>query len=433
MSGQHKNMSTGALSRLRAWPRPLFLLTVSLSIVAGLAVHSLAPAYAASPQLNCFASPGSCGYPDPAAHNVGVTDCSGLPNLSFSSIPPGTYYSGSGSTLEIVGNNVTISNLNMGDINIYASDVDNFTLNNVCINTNGNANEGASAVSISANSHNTIIENSNISGTNNTTESLGTGIVSLGPNITIEKNYIYNVGTGVAVDNGGTVNDNYMLVNAVPSGEHDEDIYLSDTTVTINHNVLLNEEDQTAAIFGDTGGGSGGACDNHLTITSNLMAGGDYVLYPCGNATSVGTSTSDIENNAFARCDGGTNISPPGDPGACPIGPDSHGYYPFGGTFGITAYYFSGTDQTWCGNHWDDNSSYINPDASPGGSSCTPDNPGGGGSSGSGTSSGSATPKTPDTGFGMVAAHPLESFMISTAAAAILLFIARYFAKKQTV
>ncbi len=120
--------------------------------------------------------------------------------------------------------------------------------------------------------------------------------------------------------------------------------------------MLLNEEDQTAAIFGNTNGGSGGACANHLTITNNLMAGGDYVLYPCGNASSVGTSTSDIENNAFARCGGGVNIAPPGDPGVCASGADSHGYFPFGGSFGLTAYYFPGADQTWCGNHWDDSS-----------------------------------------------------------------------------
>lgn len=409
------------VATIRAHFRRQRLLPLTLSIVwvflaIGLAAYSVEPALAA-PALNCFSSPGACNYPDPASHNVGVTDCSSLPTFSFSSIPSGTYYSGSGNLLEIVSNNVTLSNYNMGDVNIYVSDVDNFTLDNVCVNANGGANEGSNAIGISANSHNTTIENSNISGINDTTEALGTGILNYGPDTTIQSDYIYNVGTGVSTNSPATLKDNYMLVNAVPAGEHDEDIYLSDTTATVDHNVLLNEEDQTAALFGNTNGGSGGACSNQLTITNNLLAGGDYVLYPCGNASSVGTSTSDIENNAFARCDGGTNVSAPGDAGACPSGADSHGYYPFGGTYGLTAYYFSGADQAWCGNHWDDSGTYIGPDGGTG-ASCSPD-PGGGGTGTGGSTSNSngtgrsATGKAPDTGYGTASAYNFKPLILA--------------------
>ena len=413
----------------------LLLVVFALLSVFAIGLKATAPAYAAGQQLHCFSSPGACGYPDPTYHTAGVNDCSSLPNFSFSSTPPGTYYSGTGNLLEIVSNNVTISNLNMGNVNIYVSDVDNFTLNNVCINANGLGNEGASAIVVSANSHNTVIENSTISGANDTDQALGTAIIDYGPNTSIQGNYIYNVGTGVTMDAQGTIKDNYMLVNSVPTGEHDEDVYLSDATVTIDNNVLLNQEDQTAAVFGNTNGGSGGACDNQLTITNNLMAGGDYVLYPCGNATSVGTSTSDIENNAFARCDGGTNVSPPGDAGACPSGADTNGYFPFGGTYGLTAYYFPGTGQIWCGNHWDDTGAYISSDGSAGSACSTPGSGGstsGSGSNGASGSASNAASKAPDTGFGSPATHTLAALLIFCAAALLLAAISQILARRTT-
>ena len=98
---------------------------------------------------------------------------------------------------------------------------------------------------------------------------------------------------------------------------------------------------------------------NQLTITDNLFAGGGFTLYPCGNASSVGTSRMDVERNRFARCrtpeqqgGGGTWL--------CASGADSHGYYPRGGSFGShTAVYCKAAGQTWAGNVWDDNNATI--------------------------------------------------------------------------
>lgn len=422
---------------LRGRLSSLVLLLVSVSMVTGLAFSSVVPAFAATPQLNCFSSPGSCGYPDPATHNVGVNDCSSLPNFSFSSIPAGTYYSGSGDTLEIVANNVTISNLNMTDVTIYVSDVNNFTLDNVCMNTNGNANLASAAITISANSDGTTIENSTLSGANDTTGSLGVILNNNGSNTLVKNNYMYNAGGGAPGAGGGsaTVENNYELVNAIVPSQHYEPVYCSDNTLTVHHNTLINVHDQTAEIFCDTGGGSGGACDNHLTITDNLLAGGGYVLYPCGNASSVGTGTSDIENNRLARCLGTPFFDGSGTicTGLTPDTDDGHGYFPKDGYYGITSGYFPGAGQTWCGNFWDDTGVFVGSDGGAS-SSCTPDpDPGGGGSSG-GSSSGSSsatTPKTPNTGFGLVSAHPLESLVTSSAAALILLGLRQLLTRKQ--
>lgn len=333
----------------------------------------------ASQPVGCFATPGDCGYPDPTATSgsavVGPVDgngnsvaCSDLPTFSFDNLnsypfAAGVYWPGPGSNLlEITGPNVTVSNLNLGDVIIYdSSGADNFTLDNVCMNPNGGQNEGSIAVNIPSGLSGATIEHSRISGANDTTQSIGIGIDNNGTGTIIRNNYIYNVGGGGPGAGGGdaTVEDNYELINATVYGsgspapeEHYEPIYCIGNTLTINHNTLLNPHSQTAVVFCD----SGAACNNHLTITDNLMAGGGYMLYPCGNASSVGTSTMDIENNRFARCGYGT----------CPNGADANGYYPAGGYYSAAAYYFTGTGQTWSGNYWDDSLDSVAIDGSTG-------------------------------------------------------------------
>jgi hypothetical protein len=375
----------------RRLPKHSLLAIVLIVAALGTGHYFLGRSGAQSLPENCFSSPGSCGYPDPNYNNnvgsnsVGVANCSALPNFSTSNLPAGTYYSGSGSTLEITGNDVTINNLNMGDFDIYVSSgSNNFTFENSCIST-GDGTEDSVGINISAGATNVNIDNDTISGagTNIATSTsvgeactpgagvsngaLGAAVDNDGTGTTIDGLYVYNAGSGAPGSGGGTdttVENSYELINTVPACEHDEPVYFSDAAVTLHHNVLFNAEDQTAAVFGDV---SGGTCTNNLTMTDNFVAGGDYAIYPCGNASSVGTSTMDIENNRFARClttpivDSGEACSGSGQNGS-----DSHGYYPSGGTFGVAAYYYTGAGQTWAGNYWDNNLDQVNIDSSSG-------------------------------------------------------------------
>ena len=298
------------------------------------------PTPTATHSKGCFAAPGACGFPDPSYHNVGASNCSALPKFNPANLPAGTYYSGSGNDLEITANNVTLSNLNLGNFNIYISSVNNFTLNNVCMNVDGGDDEGSMGIIIPAGVTGTVIENSTISGINSTSQSLGAAVDNNGSGTIIKNNYVYNVGGGAPGAGGGSadVENNYELVNANVPNEHYEPIYCSDNTLTINHNTLLNVQPQTADIFCNTGGGSGGACDNHLAITNNLMAGGGYMLYPCGNASSVGSSTVNVSGNRFSR-----------------------GYFPGGGSYGVDAYVYCPPTggQTWANNVWDDSNASV--------------------------------------------------------------------------
>jgi hypothetical protein len=295
----------------------------------------------------------SCGYPSPT--NTGVSNCAALPNLNTNNLPAGTYYSGSGSTLEITANNVTISNLNLGDFNIYISGANNFTLDNSCMDVNGGADEGSMAIIVPAGVTGTTIENSTLTGTNDTSGTLGAIVDNNGSGTIIKNNFMDNAGGGAPGAGGGdaTVTGNYELVNGNASGptgvEHYEPIYCSDDTVTLTHNTLIDVHDQTSDIFCNTGGGAGGACDNHLVATDNLLAGSGYMTYPCANSSSAGSGTVEFENNRLARC-----LS-----SSCP---DTHGYYPGGGYYGVEGddnNYCSNPKWTWSGNVWDDNNAPI--------------------------------------------------------------------------
>lgn len=371
----------------------LLIVAIIALVTEGIGYRLMGQTQAQSLPTNCFHSPGACGYPDPNYNNntgstaVGVADCAALPTFSTSNLPAGTYYSGSGDSLEITGNNVTINNLNMGNFTIYVSSgVNNFTFKNSCIQA-GDGTEDSIGVSIASGATNTTLENDTIrgAGTNiasSTTSggtctpgagvsngALGVAVANNGTGTTINGVYVYDAGSGAPGAGGGTnttVENSYEVVNTIPACEHDEPIYFSDATITLHNNVLINEEDQTAAVFGNTYT-SGNACSNSLTMTDNLVAGGDYVIYPCANAGSVGTAAMDIEGNRFARCltlplvNSGHECS-----GSGMNGGDSHGLFPSGGFYGVATDYYTGTGQTWSGNYWDDNLDQVNIDGTSG-------------------------------------------------------------------
>jgi hypothetical protein len=307
------------------------------------------------PANGCFPSPGACGLPDPAAHNVGATSsCSSLPS--------------SGSvTAKTAGQ--TVSNLNInGRLIVQAPNV---TINNVCVTYDGGGQLNTSALQIEGSAANTVVEHATVGGANSSTQSTEQAITnSSNGSATATAVYAYNCGECVW---GGpwTVNDSYVITNGMQgTDDHLEDLYYSDESISMNHDTLLNPADQNSVTFGDTQFGSGGPCDNHIRITNSLLAGGGFVIYTCGNASSVGSSTMNVSNNRFARC-----ITPPfrynsGTGGtACKgssgssigSGADSQGYWPKSGYYGTLLYSYCPptSGQTWAGNVYDDDGAPV--------------------------------------------------------------------------
>jgi hypothetical protein len=143
----------------------------------------------------------------------------------------------------------------------------------------------------------------------------------------------------------GTLQDSYTISNGVIAGSHYEDIYYGGGggALVVNHDTLLNPQDQTAAIFTKTDFGNVAT----VTITNNLLAGGGYTIYGGLAGTAGGGSGSvvgpvTVTGNRFARC-----LS-------CGPGGDSHGYYARGGSYSYGAD-FNNAVTAWSGNYWDDN------------------------------------------------------------------------------
>jgi hypothetical protein len=299
------------------------------------------------PPSGCFQSPGSCGYPDPAFHNVGV--------------PQGTNLTPSGS-ITVTTPGAVIDGLDVsGGINVQANNV---TIKNTRVNCTTCA-PGDSAVLIGRGFSGLAIQNSEVSG--GSIDDFGSGDSST---TTLDHVYVHDCGECVHYMN--TITDSYIVsCYCVVAGAHYEPVFTDKDFMNVQHSVLLNPHIQTAALMA---GKSSGPCSIHLSVTNSLLAGGGFVIYPCANTSSAGTSVVTFTGNRFARCtetpttQNGANICtgfPFVDHGSDSFmaqnGTDGQGYFPSGGQFGFSAYIYCG-QTTWTGNIWDDNGAAVSCD-----------------------------------------------------------------------
>jgi hypothetical protein len=311
-------------------------------------------------QRDCFRSPVACGLPDPAAGNVGA-DCSELPDFDPASPPPGTYFNGS-NLLEISDPHTVVANLAFPSTMAIqlAPGSSGSTLDNICLLTDGGGVSGSTAVQIAPGVTGTVIENSTLGGANATTRASDQAITNDAGNADTAavNDVLYNCGE--CVHGAWTLVHSFVDVTASIPGEHYEDWYFSDATISANQDVFLNPREQTADIFGDTEGGNGGAADNHITITNSLLAGGGFMLYADSSSSSVGSSTMKVMGNRFARCRSGALPNSATGGVACSGGTDGLGYWPRGGYFGIDSQtYCTGPGQLWAQNVWDDDNARL--------------------------------------------------------------------------
>ncbi|HSW79975.1 MAG TPA: hypothetical protein VLG47_04320 [Candidatus Saccharimonadales bacterium] len=223
----------------------------------------------------------------------------------------------------IQANNVTVDN-----VNIKVNDKDGFG-----VWIRGPNNTGA---------QNITIENSTISGGNNTSGRLTAGIKDIyesSTNTKILNNNIIFTSTGVQMD-AGLIQGNYIHDMGFISGDHINGTTsnASDgTLLTIKNNTILNSFSQTDAIslFEDFG------VQKNRVITGNLVAGGGYCMYGGQNAGGQAASNIQITNNHFSRmyfqnCGGqGSGI--------------------------VAAWPLNGSGGVWSGNVWDDTGAAVNP------------------------------------------------------------------------
>ena len=145
---------------------------------------------------------------------------------------------------------------------------------------------------------------------------------------------IYNCGEclhqGTLTVNGSFVESNASINPGTKAEDHYEGSYLTDSSITVEGSTIIDPHPQTAAIFGDTNLGSGGAADNHIIIRNSYLAGGGYTIYADSTATSAGSSVTILEGDtlgagqygyaAYIDCAAATwvaNVSTTGTPVGC--------------------------------------------------------------------------------------------------------------------
>jgi hypothetical protein len=155
-------------------------------------------------------------------------------------------------------------------------------------------------------------------------------------NTTVTGNDISHMGTGIQTHEG-LIQDNYIHDFGFIAGDHlngTTDNGGSNLSLTIRHNTILNNHDQTDAIslFQDFG------VQTNKVIDNNLVAGGSYTIY--GGEGRFGKSSNiKITNNRFSRM-----------------------YFPNSGVFGTVAHYDpSGPGNVFTGNIWDDTGLLVTP------------------------------------------------------------------------
>jgi hypothetical protein len=240
-------------------------------------------------------------------------------------------------TINVMANNVTIENTRV-------------TQNTTC---GTRATCGNYAIRINGGASGTVIRNvETASAAGDTCEH---DIRNTGGTLTIEGAYLHACDSNVYAVGPTTLKNSYGIGALAISEDHVENIYFNETSFTAIHDTLLNPVEQTAVIFGNSGGGTDVTnCSNQLTILESLIGGGGYTLYPCAHAAQAGTSSLKVEGNHFARCVTAEGYDPSGGTHPCTGGADSSGYYPKSGSYGIATNYFTAVS-VWRNNVWDNN------------------------------------------------------------------------------
>ena len=284
---------------------------------------------------NCFASPSSCGYPDPT--NTGV--------------PAGTSLTASGSITVSTAGQVISGKDVTGQIYVNANNV---TIENSRVTQTGNCGTtntcGNYAIRVNSGVSGTVIRN--VETRTEAGKTCEHDIRNQGGASTVGEN-LYLHGCDSNWYGSGTLKDSYGIAKIEISADHVENVYFCSGAFTAEHDTLLNPVWQTAVVFGDTICGGG----NKYTVKDSLLAGGGFVFYPQANNSNPAGAQTVITGNRIARClasevsSGGHHLCKGVTQANTESPGDGHGYYPNGGSYGIGDY-FSGP-LTWANNVWD--------------------------------------------------------------------------------
>ncbi|MDB5536677.1 MAG: hypothetical protein JWP26_1619 [Devosia sp.] len=206
------------------------------------------------------------------------------PDATTTGVPDGVKLLPSGDIVVTKAGTV-ISGLNItGSVYI---DADNVTIQNCKISSSNFA-----VVQIRDGSDGAIVKNCEINGLN----SGGQGITGYG---TFVGNDIYGVGDGINVTGDHVlIQDNYIHDLGGTADSHFDGIQIDGgvTDIRIEHNSVINDHGQTAAVMIDDYFGH----TSNVVVNNNLLTGGGYTIYVTG-LDGNGTENVQVTNNHIGK------------------------------------------------------------------------------------------------------------------------------------
>jgi hypothetical protein len=210
------------------------------------------------------------------------------PNAANTGVPSGTSLKSSGSlTITKAGTVIDGYDVN-GVISIQA---DNVTVQNTRVRGVGwwsiDVDEGSTGV---------VIKNCDIDGQGTSGRENSMGV--MGP-ATVLRNDISGVENGVTPGSGSLIQDNYIHDLGAPGDPHYDSIQIdgSRSNITILHNTVLNQHNQTAAVMIDNYFGP----IRNINVENNYLGGGGYTVYSDGQFSGGSITGVKFVNNKVRR------------------------------------------------------------------------------------------------------------------------------------
>jgi hypothetical protein len=325
-----------------------------------------------SRKRKCFGHEESCGYPGPNDTGVeaGVTLVKHVGSVFVSEGGVTIKDEKIEGNLEIAASNVTVENV----------EVVTSSQRKVCEKTG--STEGSGGLQVrghgpkeEAISTGIVIRHVTVHGvTQGCPESLAEGITmresSSAADVKVEWSKVY--WTRTCFFQSATWENDYCNDNGEIPGAHYDGIYDNGEGTTsgakpgllVKHDTILMPHWQTAPLLLPNEQEVG-----EERIENNFLAGGGYLMYLAGAHGTTPRVTGPVEviGNRFARCLGNTTGSKTGGHHLCqglaeenettsaPLIPDSFGYFPQGGSYGVLYSTYDAATDHFSGNYWDDN------------------------------------------------------------------------------